>query len=121
MKGNADSTPPGFDRDDAPDLSTGGWPAKFAKATVRRGRPRVERPKVSTTIRLSPEVMDYFKAGGRGWQTRIDAALRDWIGKQREGRPRHSGGAAWECLQRRASPAVPSGRSGRSTGSLTSD
>ena len=94
MKGNADSPPPGLDRDDAPDLSTDGWPAKFVKATVRRGRPRVERPKVSTTIRLSPDVMDYFKAGGRGWQTRIDAALRDWIGKQREGRPRRSDGAA---------------------------
>jgi len=23
--------------------------------------------------------MDHFRAGGRGWQTRIDDALRDWI------------------------------------------
>ena len=35
--------------------------------------------KVPTTIRLSPEVMDAFKATGTGWQTRIDAALRDWL------------------------------------------
>ncbi|WP_419160999.1 BrnA antitoxin family protein [Candidatus Palauibacter sp.] len=63
------------DPDTAPDLSRDGWPEKFAKAPVRRGSP----PKVSTTIRLSPEVIDHFRAGGRGWQTRIDDALRDWI------------------------------------------
>ena len=38
-------------------------------------------PKVSTTIRLSRDVIDHFKSGGRGWQTRIDAALREWIAK----------------------------------------
>lgn len=35
--------------------------------------------KVATTIRLSPEVMAAFKATGAGWQTRIDAALKDWL------------------------------------------
>lgn len=79
MNENDDSMARGFDPDTAPDLSTGGWPERFAKAPVRRGRPLKARPKVSTTIRLSPEVMDHFRAGGRGWQTRIDDALRDWI------------------------------------------
>ena len=64
-----------IDPDTAPDLSRDGWPEKFAKASVRRGGP----PKVSTTIRLSQEVIDHSRAGGRGWQTRIDDALRDWI------------------------------------------
>lgn len=32
-----------------------------------------------TTIRLSPEVMQAFKSTGAGWQTRIDAALKDWL------------------------------------------
>ena len=82
MSGNEHSTARDSDRDDAPDLSQDGWPEKFAKAKVRRGRPPVARPKVSTTIRLSAEVVDHFKAGGRGWQTRIDEALREWIGKQ---------------------------------------
>ena len=82
MDENEQSTARASDRDDAPDLSKDGWPEKFAKAKVRRGRPPVAKPKVSTTIRLSPEVIDYFKAGGRGWQTRIDQALREWIGKQ---------------------------------------
>ena len=82
MSGNAGSTGQDSDRDAAPDLSAGGWPEKFAKATVRRGRPRAARPKVSTTIRLSQDVINHFKAGGRGWQTRIDAALREWIGQR---------------------------------------
>ena len=79
MSGNRQSTAPGFDGDDAPDLSRDGWPKKFAKATVRRGRPPLAEPKVSTTIRLSRDVIDHFKGAGRGWQTRIDEALRDWI------------------------------------------
>ena len=55
------------------------WPEKFAKATVRRGRPPVAKPKVSTTIRLSHDAIEHFKMDGRGWQTRIDEALREWI------------------------------------------
>ena len=81
MNENEHSTVGDSNPDDAPDLARDGWPEKFAKAKVRRGRPPVAKPKVSTTIRLSPDVIDYFKAGGRGWQTRIDQALRDWIGK----------------------------------------
>ena len=73
------STARGVNPDTIPDLSTNGWPEKFAKASVRRGRPPKMRPKVSTTIRLSQDVIDHFRAGGRGWQTRIDHALRDWI------------------------------------------
>ena len=30
--------------------------------------------KERVTLRLSPEVVDYFKAGGSGWQTRLDQA-----------------------------------------------
>ena len=79
MSENADSTPRDFDQDAAPDLSRDGWPEKFAKAPVQRGRPRVANPKVSTTIRLSQDVINFFQADGRGWQTRIDSALREWI------------------------------------------
>ncbi len=82
MKGNDGSTSRGFDLDTAPDLSTDGWPERFARATVRRGRPPIANPKVSTTIRLSRDVIEHFKAGGRGWQTRINDALREWIGRQ---------------------------------------
>jgi len=79
MNGSDSSTGDDSDPDAAPDLSGDGWPEKFAAAPVRCGRPPLARPKVSTTIRLSPEVIDHFRSGGRGWQTRIDEALRDWI------------------------------------------
>jgi uncharacterized protein (DUF4415 family) len=44
-----------------------------------RGRPRSDAPKQRITIRLSPDVLMKFKAAGRGWQTRVDLALRDWL------------------------------------------
>ena len=74
--------PHDFD-DDAPDLSAPEWQAAFAKAKVRRGRPKSKTPKMSTTIRLSPEVLDHFRAGGPGWQTRIDETLRKVAGIDR--------------------------------------
>jgi uncharacterized protein (DUF4415 family) len=66
--------------DDAPDLSTPYWVEQFAKATVQRGRPKSAAPKVSTTLRLDPDVLDSFRAGGPGWQSRINAALRKAAG-----------------------------------------
>ena len=44
-----------------------------------RGRPKAEVTKERITIRLSPDVVGAFRATGAGWQTRIDAALRDWL------------------------------------------
>jgi len=49
------------------------------KSKRRVDRPALESTKVSTTIRLSPEVIENFKAAGDGWQTRIDLALKEWI------------------------------------------
>jgi uncharacterized protein (DUF4415 family) len=37
--------------------------------------------KVRVGIPLSPEVIAHFKASGDGWQTRIDAVLRQFIEK----------------------------------------
>jgi uncharacterized protein (DUF4415 family) len=48
--------------------------AAFPK-TRRRG-PQKEPRKVAVSIRLSCDVVDHFKAGGPGWQGRIDEALR---------------------------------------------
>lgn len=63
---------------DAQPLTDAEWEA--AKPAMRIGRPPSGRPlKVSTTIRLSPEVVERFRASGPGWQTRIDAALKDWL------------------------------------------
>ena len=35
------------------------------------------------TIRLSPEVVQPFRDTGDGWQTRVDAALKDWLTSHR--------------------------------------
>jgi uncharacterized protein (DUF4415 family) len=44
-----------------------------------RGRPRAVHPKERINIRLSHEVVTHFKSSSEGWQTRIDAALKDWV------------------------------------------
>jgi uncharacterized protein (DUF4415 family) len=45
----------------------------------RRVRGSQKAPKkVRISMRLSPEVFEFFKAGGRGWQTRLDEALKEW-------------------------------------------
>ncbi len=54
-------------------------PESFKEVVRRRGRRFRANPKIPVHIRFSPEVVAWFKAGGRGWQTRIDEALKDWI------------------------------------------
>lgn len=49
------------------------------KTHIRMGRPKAESPKERITIRLSPEVVARFRETGDGWQTRIDAALKDYL------------------------------------------
>ena len=43
--------------------------------------PQRSPTKERITIRLSPEVVQSFRATGEGWHTRVDAALRDWLKK----------------------------------------
>lgn len=65
-----------LDEDEAPDMSTPEWRALLDAAPVRRGRPLVAKPKVSTTIRLDADVLEKFRATGPGWQSRINAILK---------------------------------------------
>ena len=67
------------DPDDAPDLSTPYWQEIIGAEEVTRGRPKIPNPKISTTLRLDVEVIEYFRSGGPGWQSRINAALREAI------------------------------------------
>lgn len=43
---------------------------------VRRGRPPAVIRKQQVTLRLDQDVLDTFRSGGPGWQSRINAALR---------------------------------------------
>jgi uncharacterized protein (DUF4415 family) len=48
----------------------------------RNGRGPQKKPtKVSTTLRLDPEVLEYFRAKGPGYQTRINKMLSEAIKK----------------------------------------
>jgi len=42
---------------------------------ANRGRPKVNNPKKTISIRLSNDTLKYFKSTGKGWQTRIDEIL----------------------------------------------
>lgn len=41
-----------------------------------RGRPPVEKPRQQISIRLDPDVVEKFKATGKGWQSRINEVLK---------------------------------------------
>jgi uncharacterized protein (DUF4415 family) len=50
---------------------------EFRKAWKKAmGRPKSENPKQAVSLRLDSDVVEHYKAGGRGWQTRINATLR---------------------------------------------
>jgi uncharacterized protein (DUF4415 family) len=51
---------------------------------VRRGKrgPQKAPTKKLVSLRLSSEVIEHFKAGGPGWQTRIDSTLLESIKKR---------------------------------------
>ncbi len=49
----------------------------------RVGRPLSAVTKERVTIRLSRDVTEYFKSSGRGWQTRMDEALQEYISTHR--------------------------------------
>ena len=81
MSANSRSTDPAsMADDDLPDMSAPYWVDGFAKTKVSRGRPRIDTPKVSTTLRLDSDVLEAFKAEGRGWQGRMNVALRKAAG-----------------------------------------
>ncbi|MDP3846306.1 MAG: BrnA antitoxin family protein [Pseudomonas sp.] len=55
-------------------------PASLRKTLSSRARgPQKAPTKEALTVRYSPEVLARFKASGPGWQTRMDAALKDWL------------------------------------------
>jgi uncharacterized protein (DUF4415 family) len=53
---------------------------QLIRAARPAGRPKKAAPKEAVNIRLDPEVVAYFRAGGPGWQSRINAALRKAAG-----------------------------------------
>ena len=70
------------DPDDAPEITrewVAGADLYHGKKLVKRGRPAGTAKKTRTTVRISNEVLAFFRASGRGWQTRMDAALKKYV------------------------------------------
>ncbi|WP_395622540.1 BrnA antitoxin family protein [Sphingomonas daechungensis] len=76
-----------IDSDDAPEwaadvfdraqIAVSGKIIRGASGTLtKRGRPPVgDESKQQVTLRLAPQVIRYFKASGKGWQTRLNSVL----------------------------------------------
>jgi uncharacterized protein (DUF4415 family) len=59
-----------IDTSDIPPLEEG----FFSKAQIR-----MPKPKTTVTIRLDQDILGWFKAQGKGYQTRINAILRTYM------------------------------------------
>lgn len=68
-----------IDFSDIPELT----PEQFACAVARRGlKPLVRKEQV--TLRLDADVLAWFKARGKGYQTRINDLLRAFVEAHRK-------------------------------------
>ena len=59
-----------IDFSDTPEVDS----SVIAKMVVRE-----PRPKPIVSIRLDPEILEWFKRKGKGYQTRINAVLRSYV------------------------------------------
>jgi uncharacterized protein (DUF4415 family) len=63
---------------DAAPLTDSEW--ETARQTARTGRPPHAAPrKAPVTLRLDVDLLATLKSSGKGWQTRINDALREWL------------------------------------------
>ena len=74
-------------------LVRGGGYATVRMALAEKRKPgqrgaQVAPTKTLVSVRYSPEVIEFFKAGGAGWQTRMDDALKQWVAKHAQNRSR---------------------------------
>jgi uncharacterized protein (DUF4415 family) len=83
-----DDAPIPFDPEDGPydpndDAATEAW---LSQAVIRkpgqRGPGKAPKKRL-VSLRLSPEVVDHYRATGPGWQTRIDETLRKDVARRR--------------------------------------
>lgn len=70
---------------DSPPTKVSDWEGATLKQNgIEVGRAKTRGPnrrptKEQVAVRYSPDVLAAFRATGRGWQTRMDEALRDWL------------------------------------------
>lgn len=75
--------------DDSPPFSDEEWasagpavkgpPAAVLESARKRGRPPKAVTKARVNMSLDPDVVEALRASGPGWQTRVNAHLREWL------------------------------------------
>ena len=68
----------GVDEDDRP-LTEYEMKSGAVGFVNKGGRPKSLSPKKSATLRYDQEILDFFKATGKGWQTRINDVLLEYV------------------------------------------
>ena len=79
-----------MDPDDAPEwteevfqraeIRRAGEVVRPASGTLtKRGRPKSETPKIQVTLRLDQEIVEAYRSGGKGWQSRLNEDLKKAI------------------------------------------
>ena len=64
-----------IDFSDAPKVT----PQAFARAVVQRGGVQAKANKIPLTLRVDPEVLEWFKSRGPGYQTEMGTLLRAYM------------------------------------------
>ena len=61
-------------------VATSGGGVSETLSQLRRVRGRNKSPtKEQVALRLDPDVLAAFRASGRGWQTRMNTVLKEWL------------------------------------------
>jgi len=74
------------DPDDASELDDAfftGADLYDGRKLVRKGRPKSSAAKVALTVRYNPDVVEYFRNTGEGWQTRMNEVLMNYVNTHR--------------------------------------
>ena len=58
-------------------LRFSGLPESLQAKIMGCPKAAITKERIATCV--SPDVSDLFRATGKGWQTRMDDALRDWV------------------------------------------
>jgi uncharacterized protein (DUF4415 family) len=56
--------------------------AQLSAMVPLRGRPKSATRKTLVSVRYSPEVLEFFRSTGEGWQSRMDVVLRNYVARQ---------------------------------------
>lgn len=68
---------------DSPKTTAADWDNAVLKkngVVIGRTRGRGKKPaRIQTAIRFEPDVLAGLRATGKGWQTRVNDAMREWL------------------------------------------